>query len=146
MDPTEDGLKAFLKEQAQKQWDLDEQPYLLSLASPDLRPLAIDYHDIIGPERLKAFAERTAADGGYRVVAHPQQKAKVGIVPATVQFEFPAAEERHRAVNPDAHHERLNDREQIVVAFLRALSKLPDSELDGVIIPARVLAKLLGRR
>ena len=146
MDVNEAGLVDFLAEQAQRQWDEDEQPYLLSLVATDLKLQQVDYRAILGDERLKAFIERTVKDGRYKLVAHPQQKAKVGIIPADKEFAFSPVVSSQTAAEIDVYGERPSSREQVVLGFLRALARLPDSDLEGVVLPAKVLAKLIGRR
>jgi hypothetical protein len=145
LETTQEVLVSFLKKKTDEFWQQPEhQPYLLSRAVPDLKAEGIDYQTILGDEKLKMFVKRTGATGGYRLVEHPIQKPKVGIVPADVQFSFPSASTdrasaEHRSVTD-------SDRERVVLAFLRALSSLTDGDLEAVTIPVRVLAKLLGDR
>lgn len=141
---TEDELKAFLKEKAKKAWDDEGHPYWLSYLAPDLKPLGVDYKTILGEERLKQFARRTEGDS-YRYVEHPRMKAKVGIVPPASEFEF-ADEPLTQPAETDRRGDQAAEREQAVLHFFRALSKLSDDELEGIVIPTSVLVKLLGRR
>jgi hypothetical protein len=140
---TQKDLEDFLKSKADEFWREAEQPYLLSQAGPDLKAAKIDYRTILGDEKLKMFVKRTGPAGGYRLVEHPIQRPKVGIVPADVQFSFPTA----RTGGAPAEHRSatVSDRERVVVAFLRALSSLTDDDLAAVSIPVRVLAKLVRR-
>jgi hypothetical protein len=142
LENTGETIQAFLKEKADAHWKETEQPYLLSFAGPDMKARAIDYRMILGEEPLKSFVRRTEKSGGYRLVEHPTQKAKVGIVPADIQFEFPGTLQPPRVVDRGSFSER----ERVVIAFLKALSKLPDEELKNVTIPVSVFAKLLGGR
>lgn len=148
MENSEAGLIEFLKEKARSSWDDAEQPYLLSMVSPDLKAEDIDYRSILGEERLKTFVKRTEGNNNYNMVEHPSQKAKVGVVPAGVQFTFVDNDEYQKTPIEDIRPQKnsITERERIVIDFLRILSKLPDKDLDGVIIPTRVLAKILGRR
>lgn len=145
MDQTEDGLKAFLRGEAQKAWQSGEQPYWLSMLAPDLKPLGIDYKSILGEERLKAFVKRTEGETTYRVVEHPRIKAKVGLVPweQTFVFTIEAAAESGRE---NSRSDVVYGREKVVLAFLKSLAKLSDDELDSVVLPTRVLVKLLDRK
>lgn len=135
----EGKIQAFLREMADAEWNQSKEPYLLSMAAPKLKDRGIIYREVLGQEKLKAFAKRTGSASGYRVVEHPLQKAKVGIVPEGAQFEFPPIPTK--SSNPKGAP--AFNRERIVIEFLRALSNLSDEELKTVSIPTRVLAKLL---
>jgi hypothetical protein len=144
LDHTEDDIQRVLSEKTKERWEAEQRPYLLSYVGLDMKINGIDYRAILGEERVKGFVQRTQDAGGYRLVAHPSQKAKIGIVPAGVDFSFAETSEADgkrigKPVEPPRH-------ERAVTAFLRALSRLPDKDQDAVIIPVRVLTKLLGFR
>lgn len=143
MSETEDTIIRFLTEKANASWR-DQKPYLLSFATPDMLDAQIDYKAILGGERLKAFVERTATEGGYRLVKHPHQRAKVGIVPDGVVFEF------DDAVQEETVPTRMVPGEQaqgsVLLNFLSALSSLPEEDLNGIVISTRVLVKLARKR
>lgn len=144
MDLTEDGLQAFLREHAGEHWTADQKPFLLSLVATKLREQGQDYKNVLGEERLKSFVKRTEEAGGYRLVEHPTQKAKLGIVPSDVEFQFDETLESER---PDrAARHGIHQRDRVLIDFLRALGRLPDELLDNVHIPTKVLVKLLTRR
>ena len=144
MDHTKDDIQRVLSEKAKERWETEKRPYLLSDVGLDMKIRGIDYRAILGEERVKGFVQRTQEAAGYRLVAHPSQKAKIGIVPAGVDFSFAEAseadgEQARKPVEPSR-------REGPVIAFLRAVSRLPDEDQDAVIIPVRVLTKLLRLR
>lgn len=136
MEKTEEALGAFLKQKALESWE-QESPYLLSSINPDLRTQEISYRDVIGDEEtLKQFVTRTADAYGYKLVQHPLQKPKVGIIPADKEFTFgetlsvlPVAGRQHRG-------------EGVLYSFLKALGKLPAADIDKVVIPTSILVKL----
>ena len=136
MEKTEAALGAFLKEKAAENWK-NEAPYLLSSLAPDLRLESVSYREVIGAdETLKQFVQRTGETYGYKIVQHPSQKPKVGIVPADADFEFEDTGQKplqeRRSGPPDG----------VLYNFLRALGKLPASEIDKIVIPTSVLVKL----
>jgi hypothetical protein len=144
MSGTEDTIIEFLKNKAEAAWS-DQRPYLLSFAGPAMVEAQIDYQTILNGERLKAFVERTAGEGCYRVVKHPHQRAKVGIVPSGIQFEFEDAVHEETASDPrPVHGESVQG--AALLSFLCALSALPAEDLDGVVIPTRVLVRLAKKR
>ena len=144
MDHTQEDVQRILQERAQKVWDDEQRPYLLSDVGSDMKARGIDYRSILGEERLKAFIERTQDAGGYNVVQHPRQTAKIGIVPAGVSYRFPdEAASEHRPESPSGDSARQG---KAIVEFLRALSRLPDADQDSVVIPVRIITKLFGIR
>ena len=144
MEKAEADIVSYLKEQAELAWESSKQPFLLSQAAPGMKAAGLNYQEILGDERLKAFAKRTESQGNYRLVTHPVQKPKVGIVPAGVNFEFqaePSPGGNARSARPDGSHAEHSTR-----VILRALSRLSDEELDQIVIPTHIFVKLLGGR
>lgn len=123
----------------------EKPPYLLSFAGSDFSDAGIDYRAALQGEKLKAFVERTQGDGRYRVVKHPRQKAKVGLVPFGSDFEF-ADDGGEDATRERPARALASDHGSALLAFLDALSGLPPQALDGFTIPARVLVELTRRR
>lgn len=151
LEATAEAIEAFLKASADHTWKDLEQPYLLSMAATDMKDGGIDYRLVLGDEKLKAFVKRTEKAGGYRLVEHPTQKAKVGLVPGDAEFSFPSPHVARVGIKADVQipeHNAAPSSEQwrVVVTFLHALSCLSDEEINSVVIPTRVLVKLLGKR
>jgi hypothetical protein len=140
---TQDTIIDFLTAKAAAAWE-ERQPYLLSLAGPDLAAAGIEYREILDGEKLKPFAERTAGEGRYQFVKHPRQRAKLAIVPHGADFHF-ESEEVEGAETRDSRRGESNEG-QVLTDFLDALSKLPPEDIDGVVIPTRVLVKLARKR
>lgn len=139
----EQAIIEFLKSKAIGAWE-HQAPYLLSFAGPDLSDQGIDYRAMLDGERLIGFVERTSGEGGYKVVRHPRQRAKLGIVPFDADFHFDdlgqeLPDPSGATQGPEHHGSALLD-------FLKALSKLPPDDLDGIVIPTRVLVKLAKKR
>lgn len=143
MSATQDTIIDFLTAKAVAAWE-EGQPYLLSFAGPDLASAGIDYREILDGEKLKPFVERTAGEGRYQFVKHPWQRAKLAIVPHGADFRFDSEEgagaETREARRGESHGGH------VLMDFLAALSKLPPEDIDGVVIPTRVLVKLAGKR
>lgn len=143
MSATQDTIIDFLTAKAVAAWE-ERQPYLLSLAGPDLVATGIDYHEILNGEKLKPFVERTAGEGRYQFIQHPRQRAKLAIVPHGANFRFESDEgegaESREAQRGETHGGR------VLMDFLDALSKLPPDDIDGVVIPTRILVKLARKR
>lgn len=140
---SESGLISFFKERAEQQWDDNEQPYLLAAAPSHLRHVGVNYKEVLGEEKLKAFIKRTQGPDTFRLVEHPNQKPKVGVVPSTAEFSFAPTEP---TAGPGDHPTNKVDSEEVVMNFLRALGNLRDADLDGFTIPAKTLAKLVRKR
>lgn len=135
----------FLKARAEEA-SAEDDVYLLSDAGPDMVEDGIDYRAILAGERLKAFVERTAPDGGYRLVQHPRQRAKLGLVPAGKDFEFKDEPDAEVGTEAAPRESVRSAKGAALFSFLYALSKLQPEEIDGVVIPTRVLVKLALRK
>jgi hypothetical protein len=144
---TEKDIVDFLAKQATAAWDADPehpQPYLLSFAGPDFKEAQIDYHTALAGERMKAFVERTEGENSYRVVKHPTQPAKIGLTPWGMSYEFEAPDLSTR--RPRDRVKPGSERGSLLIEFLGALETLTDSDLDEIIIPTRILVKLVRKR
>lgn len=118
-------------------WNENNSPVLLSALPPLLKGKVPDFRTILGDGSLKSFIKQTQVIGGYKLVEHPTQHARVGLVPENIDFEFPAMPTLSSGpVTSKANQEA-------TLSFLRALSTLPSSDLEKVIIPTSVLIKLL---
>lgn len=141
---TENELKEFLRKSAEESWEATGEPYLLSFVANDLKGQGADYKSALPEnERLKSFAERVQeADQIFKVVQHPTQKAKVGLIPFDKTYAFPLEprEERKAAVVGRSRSE------QVVLSFFDILKGLPDDVLDDVHIPAKAIVLLLRKK
>lgn len=128
-------LSNALRQIAESFWDENARPLFLSaLPRALLQRLGVDYKDALVNESLKAFILRTGQQSGYRLVEHPKQRAKLGIVPSNVTFEFELEEASPRT---------LNITRKDVEAFARVLMALSAEERKLIAIPADAVARLL---
>jgi len=127
---------------AQEAWDISNQPFMLSDLSPALARKGIDYRKVIGGQRLKGFLE--GAREHVKVVVHPTQDAKVGLIPPGETFEFPQ-ESQSAPKSTNAHRDRggASRRKYIVLNFLELLAELDDESAGQVQLPTHVLMKLM---
>jgi hypothetical protein len=144
-------LLAALAELARKHWDdtqPEHQPLLLSNIPQLLKLRGLDYREILGEQRLKDFAHAEESTATFAVVTHPVHKAKVGIIPSDETYTFPDDTPLTEA-GPGRGSLRLAPTGGHAVAtirFLRALAELPEEDLNGIVIPTRVLVKLFAQR
>jgi len=96
-----------------------------------------DFRTALGSRTLKAFIKETEQFGGYKLVEHPIQRARVGVVPAGADYKFPSEMDHSSMTIAKGSHQ------EATLAFFRALATLPSEDLEKVIIPASVLVKLL---
>lgn len=145
VEPTADSILAFAAARAEEAWAAGQQPYLLARLSPDLAKEGINYKGVLGEQRLKDFLR--SAPNLVRVVTHPTQKAKIGLVPPGQAYEFPNAPEQAQPKPPisTASSEKSNGskRRWIVSSFLQLVSELDDAEAAQVQIPTHILTKLM---
>lgn len=145
---TEQEVKTALKKITDAYWDARKTPILLSQLPEKLEAEAPDYKEVLAGKSLKAFAQAVGEDSGFKLITHPSQRAKLGLAPANVGFEFPMEDVTQQGVTPPAGgQEGTRDRgprsQEPVLALLRILRGLPPEELEKVVIPVSTLVKLL---
>lgn len=145
---TEQEVKTALKKITDEYWGARKTPILLSQLPEKLEAEAPDYKQVLVGKSLKAFAQAVGEDSGFKLITHPSQRAKLGLAPANVDFEFPKEAATQQGVTPPAGgQEGTRDRgprsQDPVLALLRILSGLPPEELEKVVIPVSTLVKLL---
>jgi hypothetical protein len=128
-------LVATVKAISEKYWGEQNSPVLLSTLPKILETEAQNYRAVLGTRTLKVFIKETEEAAGYKLVEHPTQRARVGVAPASADYEFP--------LEPPPKTVATKSNREATLAFFMALATLPDAELDKVVIPASALVKLL---
>jgi hypothetical protein len=143
---TEQELKEFLRKSVEEAWEARSEPYLLSFVANDLKKQNQDYRSAIPEnERLKSFAERVEqADHMFRVVRHPVQKAKVGLIPYDKEYAFPVQQSASGGGSEIGRSRTKN--ETTLLAFFEALKDLPDDVLDDIHVPTKAIVLLLRKK
>jgi len=145
---TEQEVKTALKRITDAYWDTRKTPILLSQLPAKLESEVPDYKEVLAGKSLKAFTLAVGEDSGFKLITHHSQRAKLGLTPANVDFEFPKEEAAQQDDTPPAvGQEGTRDRglrsQEPVLVLLRALRALPPDELEKVVIPVSTLVKLL---
>lgn len=143
MTATEETLGKFIEKAATRAWEDHRSPYFLSSLSPEFREEGHDYKAVIGEERLKTAVKRLSGRFNFTVVEHATQRAKVGVIPKGEAFEFEEKPTSRRGTTLMASH--VEERQRITIEFINELGRLPPDLLDGVVIPTKVLVRLLAR-
>lgn len=134
-----ENLQKILSDIAEAHWRANDQPVLLSNLPPLLLNKIPDYKKLLGTNSLKQFILQSAATSGYKLAEHPTQNAKIGLLPAQVEFEFDVS-----TVAKDVQvTQNSRSNEKALIEFLRALRTLPARDIADVHIPASVLVGLL---
>lgn len=148
MDQTPEAILAFAAKRAREAWEKDQQPYLLARLSPELAEEGMDYKSVLGGQRLKDFFGGAAEQ--VKVVRHPSQKSKVGLIPADKDFAYveAAAPADRKAPPRTVTPERFNGsrRRNVVAHFLQLVSELDEADAAQVQIPTHILTKLMRDR
>jgi len=144
----EQEVKTALKKITDAHWDAHKAPILLSQLPVKLEVEAPDYKEALAGKSLKAFAIAASEGAGFKLIAHPTQRAKLGLVPSDVNFAFPKEETLLQGLTSSGSgqegvRERGSRTQEPVLALLRALRALPPEELEKVVIPVSTLVKLL---
>ena len=134
-----EGLKDFLRQRAQETWDDRGIPYYLSLVAIDLKRKDVDYRTFTGPLRLVQWVSKEDIPE-TKLIAHPTIKAKVGLIPSNVDYDFssePTADLVPSRPRPSGK------RGQALVTFVDSLAAMPEAASAELSIPAKVLIALL---
>ena len=144
VEATPDGIAAFIIRRAQQTWEEKQSPLLLSNISPELKVRGLNYKDVLpGGTTLRQFV--ATLDKDLRIVVHPVQKSKIGVVPNESTFVFEAEPTARPATAGTERPKKARQPNQryIVMQFLSALSRLSENEQRSVSIPIHVLARLM---
>lgn len=144
MEHTQETLAEVIEKKTKKHWDDEQTPYLLADVVPDIVKEGFDYKQLISPLTLKQFT--AGMSGKVKVIQHPFLKAKVGLIPADKDFSYdqqPVISPKQAAKDEIVARGNFRSNKFVVLNFLQALSALSDEDLEKVVIPATVLAKLL---
>jgi hypothetical protein len=143
MEKTTGALSEFITSKTKEHWDDTQTPWLLADVAPALREEGFDYKALIAPLTLKQFA--AGMSGKVKVIQHSTHKAQIGLVPdgATYSFEQKASEPKGGSKDEPGPKHPPRSNKYVVLNFLQALSSLSDEDLEKVVVPTSVLAKLL---
>lgn len=136
---TRESLINSLAKIATTHWQTKGQPVLLSNLPALLAGDESDYKDFLGNQSLKQFIKDTEAESKYKLITHPTQSAKLGLAPLPVGANFQFEE----SSPPDQPSTSERSSEKALIDFLKALKKLPASDLEEVHIPIAVLVKMM---
>lgn len=134
MSSEKDALKKKIIDSLNNRWKEVEEPFLLSKIPSILNDM--DYKSVLGGQSLKDFINETSGEDGYKLIEDPRHKARVGIIPFGGSYTYQENINNKQVKN-------MSNNKDVLVDFLRLLSSLPDEDLNSIVIPARVLAKLV---
>jgi hypothetical protein len=138
---TRESLINSLANIAAAHWQNKRQPVLLSNLPPLLAGDESEYKNFLGKQSLKEFIKDTEAEANskYKLIIHPTQSAKLGLahLPDGANFQF------EESSAPDQPPSSDRSSEKALICFLKALKKLPASELEKIHIPVAVLVKMM---
>lgn len=144
---TEERLVQIIAEEAKEAWDSHSTAYLLSLLTPKLKQMGFDYKAVTGSDTLSKWATTVSQDK-FDVVRDPETKARIGVVPKGVVFDFASSGSVHGSGQSNATSRSKSDRyrKPVIIRFLEELSTLSSEELETVIIPVPVIVKLMNEK
>jgi len=146
VEETQESIFAVAIECARKSWEQDKKPFLLAKLTPEFIKNGLNYRNVLGEMSLKEFF--MGAPDKITVVAHPTQKAKIGLIPVGEQFQYEISERPSAAIisfettSVDRQHKG-GRRRYLVMNFLQLLSELDEKDAVQVQIPTHILAKLV---
>ena len=132
-----------LNQLATTHWEVKAEPLLLSQVGVSLQAESLDYKSILEDSSIRRFVSEHCPQ--LKVVQHPTQFAKIGIIPVSEQYAFPLDQSSNTSVHRQSDSVRKSRR--ALYDFISALADLPESDTQGVVIPTNVLIQLLeGKR
>ncbi len=135
---SKETLNEIIKDIAAQYWNSFQRPILLSQLPKEInKRLGSDYKLLLGTQNLKEFIGNQQAKEGYCLVEHPQQRAKIGIVPDGIKYDFIEAGESQESPSFS---------KQDVEGFMKILRSLNSSELSRMSLPAELVIRLLDKK
>jgi hypothetical protein len=126
MDNEENLITTKIKEISEEYWHDHCSPVLLSALPLILERAGRNYRAALGSRTLKGFIKETADEAGYKLVEHPSQQARVGVVPADADYHFPPEPNHITKAIP------AKSNKEATLAFFHALATLPER---AVVLP-----------
>lgn len=137
-----ESFKDFLRKRAQETWVERQTPYYMSFVANDLKKQGINYHNFTGPLRLVQWASKEKIPD-TRLVSHPTVKAKVGLIPENVPFEF---DDDAQGSISAPRVTSSGKRGQALIDFVEALTSLSEEAAENYSVPSTVLIALLNQK
>ena len=138
---TSEQLQEFLERRANETWDRTSAPYLLALVQPELKASGVDYSEAIPGTRLSEFAGSLR---NVKLVRHPTQFAKIGVIPADKEFSF--VKDLEHVPSGSLPRKSQSEADSALLDFVRSLTKLEEEDLKSFHVPAILLVALLRAR
>lgn len=128
-------LSKILKEKTLRYWSEKHNPLLLSTLAKEIqRDIgASEYDSLLGESgSLKNFIQATqSANTGYKLIEHPEQKAKIGLIPFKENYFFPS--------------KKNNLNEADIAGFVKVLKTLTEEELKQLSVPASLIVRIFDK-
>lgn len=143
---TRDDLLDMISKIVEEHWAKNSRPLLTSSLGVMLKEKSIDYDAVLEGGVLGKFVE--ANSNSVKVVRHPSQSAKVGLIPERESYTFP--EDGGGYPNPTSKDaaapspsDALKKSRGAFYSFVKHVSLLPKEEQDKIIIPTSVIVYFL---
>ena len=145
-----DEIVAYVAARTVANWNDRQAPLMLSFLGGELLSLNASYRDIIAPMKFREFLS-SRGGGKFNIVQHPNQKAKVGLVPPGQIYIFPALDDVPSFIGDSfqavsVRPKRSVQGKYVVQNFLDLLSDLDEADISRVVIPVDIMAKMIKSR
>lgn len=125
-------IKSFVSEMNTKNWNETGTPLLISVLGSEIKRHP-EYHAELGGKKLKQWIMENIAVINAKVIQHPQQKEKAGIIPENEKYEYMVV----NAPVKIEHHSKNQ-----LLELMSIINKLPQEDIDNIYIPTSALCKL----
>lgn len=137
------NISSVLKNIVDNYWLENKEPILLSRLPLSLEEKDPNFREKLRAVSLKSFIEDTSDSCGYRLIKHPTQKAKIGVIPEGKDYSFPEEDKLNRN---DIKKKPVKNKGNSAINLIELLSELPEDDLEKINIPLSVIVKLFKLR
>lgn len=131
----ENDLRKILKDKTLLYWSKKRGPLLLSTLAKEIQQeIGLPtYNSLLGDSSsLKSFIQETqSVNTGYKLIEHPEHKAKIGLIPFKEDYFFSA--------------KKNNLSEADIAGFVKVLKSLTEEELKQLSVPASLIVRLFDK-
>ena len=134
-------LVQLLEEIAKNQWDNNQSPILLSNLPPLILSKNPNFKSELNGLSLKSFISKEEASHAFKLIQHPEQKEKLGIIPKIRDYKFPDSPIEPKQISDSIEKDKSS--EKTLLDFLKLLKKLPSEDLHQIELPISILVKFV---
>lgn len=135
------SLVKLLEDFASDQWENNSCPILLSNLPPLISSKNPNFKSELNGLSLKSFISKEEQNHKFKLIQHPTQKEKLGIIPRGKSYVFPESPALPKEISDSIEDDKSS--EKTLLDFLKLLKKLPSEDLIQIQLPISILVKFV---